>query len=93
MATGTATINFGATPGHDCTTLDVVGQTGILATSYIEAFMMAETTADHNECEHCVVDVKLTCGNIVPNTSFTIYAKSIDCLRLTGTFKVRWVWT
>lgn len=93
MATGTATIDFGATPGSDMTSVVVSGQTTISASSLVEAFMMAETTTDHNAEEHMIVDLKLTCGNIVPGSSFTIYAKSIDCLRLTGTFKVKWVWT
>lgn len=92
MPTGSATLDFGAAPGSQKAQVDVTGQTGILsASSLAEAFMMADSTVDHNVDEHQFVSVKLTCGNLVDGVGFTIYAVSID-LVLTGTFMVRWVW-
>lgn len=89
-ATGSAVLDFGATPGTNCVTTTVTGQAGILAGSQVEAFIMSEATAGHNAYEHTVAPIKLTCGNIVPGTGFDIYA--VTDWRLDGTFNVRWVW-
>ena len=93
-ATGTATIDFGAAPGTNVTSLVVTGQAAILAGSLVEAFMMADTTVSgavgHNAEEHKLVPIKLTCGSIVAGTGFTIFAETE--WRLSGTFQVRWVW-
>lgn len=94
MATGTATINFGSTP-VDEGSVTVTGQTGILAaSSHVEAFFMVDTTGDHTVDEHqeAAVMCPLVCGNIVDNTSFTIYAHTLHAA-VTGQFKIRWVWT
>jgi hypothetical protein len=93
-ATGTATIDFGAAPGTNVTSVVVTGQTGILSGSFAEAFMMADSTVSgatgHNAEEHKLVPIKLTCGSVVAGTGFTIFAES--SWRLTSTFQVRWVW-
>ena len=89
-ATGTATIDFGAAPGGSSAAVAVTGQTGILSGSSVEAWLMADTTADHNDTEHAFVPITVRCGTIVAGTGFTIYA--FTDLRLTGTFSVRWVW-
>lgn len=89
-ATGTATLDFGATPGTNVVITTVVGQTGILAGSQVEAYMMGDTTATHNAYEHLIVPITLRCTNIVPGVSFDIWA-STDW-RLDGTFTVHWVW-
>lgn len=93
-ATGTATIDFGAAPGTNLVSTVIAGQAGILSGSLCEAWMMADTTvvgsAGHNEIEHSIVPIKLTCGAIVVGVGFTIYAFSE--LRLTSTFTVHWVW-
>ena len=52
MASGTATINFGAFPGTPEVELDVSGQTGLVATSRIEAWVLPIATADHSADEH-----------------------------------------
>lgn len=94
-ATGTATIDFGAAPGTNMVHVDITGQSGILSGSLCEAWMMADTTvsggAGHNAEEHKIVPIKLTCGNVVASTGFTIYAETE--WRLTSTFQVRWVWS
>jgi len=93
-AQGTATINFGAVPGTNTTSVVVTGQTAILTGSLCEAWMMADTTVSgstgHNADEHKIVPIKLTCGAVVAGTGFTIYAETD--WRLTSTFQVRWVW-
>lgn len=94
---GTATIDFGAVPGTNITSVVVTGQTGIVPGSFAEAWMMADSTADpvfgtgHNAEEHKLAPIKLTCGDLVPGTGFTIWAETE--WRLTSTFQVRWVWS
>lgn len=89
-AQGTATLDFGATPGSSFTETVIAGQAGILSGSLCEAFMMGDTTVDHNAYEHAVVPLRLTCGSIVAGVGFTITA--VSDWRLDGTFVVHWVW-
>lgn len=87
---GTATLDFGAAPGTNAASVTVTGEAGIGTSSVAEAWMMAESTADHNAEEHSLVPIRLTCGTFVAGTGFTIQARCD--WRLSGTFKVRWVW-
>lgn len=87
--TGSATIDFGGTPGANRTSV-AVADTNILAGSLAEAWMMADSTANHNVTEHTIVPIKLTCA-VVAGVGFTIYA--VSAWILTSTFKVRWVWS
>lgn len=92
-ATGTATIDFGVFPGTTETTVDVVGQTGILATSKASAFVMADdTSSDHTAEDHryFAALVALPCGTPTAGVGFTIHARSLH--QLTGQWTVRWVW-
>jgi hypothetical protein len=89
--TGDATLDFGAAPGTNIATATVTGQTGITSTSGVEAYMMGtDSTATHNDFEHSIVPLRLSCTAITAGTGFTI--QGISDLRLTGTFRVRWVW-
>lgn len=92
-AKGTAVLDFGATP-TDSGSVVVTGQAGILAGSHVEAFFMRETTADNglDEHEQAGAIIRLTCGNIVAGTGFTIYATVLVGFA-TGQFNVRWVWS
>lgn len=97
---GTATITFSgsAAEGGNYTETVVTGGSlsGISNTGgpggrphAIEAFIPAKATADFNEYEHAIAPIRLSCGNIVNGTSFTIYA--ISDFRLDGSFNVIWV--
>lgn len=91
---GTATIDFGASPGANEASVAVTGQTNISITSNCEAYVMGgDTTSDHTAGDHRYFNALsgLTCGTPTAATGFTIYATSAQ--KLTGTFKVRWVWT
>lgn len=88
-ATGSAVLNFGATSCLDASVV-VIGQAGILATSKVEAMIRLEATADHSVDEHRVEPIKLTAGNIVAGTGFTIYGESN--LQTYGQWNVTWVW-
>jgi len=89
---GTAVLDFGSTP-TDTASIVVTGQTGILSTSYVEAFFMQESTSSNGTDEHTEVATlcPLVCGSIVVGTGFTIFANPIAAFG-TGTFNVRWVW-
>lgn len=89
--TGNATLDFGAAPGTNIATVVVTGQGTISSTSGVEAYLMGlDTTASHNAYEHAIAPIQLSCIAIVAGTGFTIQGASQH--RLTGTFKVRWVW-
>ena len=89
-ATGFTTLDFGAVPGGNVATVVVTGQAGIVSGSSAEAFMMGDSTVDHNADEHAITPMRLSCSAVVAATGFTITAVSDWCL--TGTYKVRWVW-
>ena len=92
--TGTATLNFGAAPGTNVATATVTGQTGITTSSHAEAWIMGDSTSDHNAYEHLHIfpqRIGLACGDLVLNTGFTIYAETE--LRLTGSVAVHYVWS
>ena len=91
-AVGNATLNFGATPGTNIVSVNVTGQASITGTSSVEAFMMGvDSTATHNTYEHAMAPIQLSCTAISAGIGFTI--QGISETRLTGTFKVRWVWS
>ena len=104
---GTTTVNFGTFPGSSDTSAAITGQTGILAGSLIEAWVLPTATADHSADEHIFDTLKVVGGNITAGTGFTIYALNTSTLnepltpgtstggqgtRLYGLFTVAWVW-
>ena len=90
-AVGTAILDFGATPGSRSDTV-VSGQASIVSNSYVEAWLAADTSADHNAEEHALAAsfVGVSCGAIIAGTGFTIFGRSSTTL--TGQWSVRWVW-
>lgn len=93
MPTGTATISFGSTPTAEGS-VTVTGQTSILTTSYVEAFLMAEAATGNTVTDSLFAGValRLIVSDIVNATGFTINATSIAGL-ITGDISVRWVYT
>lgn len=90
---GTATLNFGATPGTNHVSVAVTGQAAIIAGSHVEAWIMGnDSTAEHTAYEHMVLAgyVMLPITAVVAGTGFTI--NSMTELRLTGNVAVRWAW-
>lgn len=89
---GTATISFGSTPALEASVV-VTGQTEILSTSAVDAWIVRTTTADNGEDEHemAAVMLRLIPGSIVASTGFTITAISSWSFA-TGDFEVNWRW-
>lgn len=93
MATqGTAIIDFGATC-TDRASVVVTGQTGILAGSQVEPWLMAVGNAENGVDSHILAAalMDMVAGNIVAGTGFTIYL--ICQARASGKFTLQWVWS
>jgi len=91
---GAVEIDFGAHPGSNEASVAVTGQTDITSLASAEAWIMADdATADHTASDHkyAPVFISLTCGAATNGVGFTIYGRSLE--KLTGLFKVRWVWS
>lgn len=89
---GIATIDFGSYPGsNEVSTL--VSDIGITSASKIQVFIVSDdSTVDHtsNDHKYAPLLVKFAAGDIVNNTSFTIYAMCAE--KMQGTFKVRYAY-
>ena len=88
MATGTATLDFGASPVDDGSV--TVTTSGLSSGDHIEAFAMRDTTADNGEDEHEMLAAlgRFSC-KYVSATQFTINCQLIGLLAV-GQFSVRW---
>jgi hypothetical protein len=103
MATGTATLDFGAFPGKGDASVAVTGQAGIVAGSLIGCWIRPVATADHTADEHMVESLAVTAATIVPGTGFTIYgfengvgphtAQPSTAHLLYGAFTIAWAWS
>jgi hypothetical protein len=90
---GTSTLDFGAFPGSNETSIGVTGLTTISNTSKAEAYIMGDdSTTDHTSSDHRYANslISLTCGTPTTGVGFTIYGTCLDSIE--GTFQVRWVW-
>ncbi len=92
MATGTATLNFGALPGVMDVSIAVTGQAAILSDSLVEAWLRPAATADHNADEYIVEELKVLAGNISAGTGFTIYGQATGRTPIYGQWTVAWAW-
>lgn len=72
---GVAVLNFGAFPGTPNASTVIAGQGGILATSAVSAWVVAQPTPDHSADEHWADPPIVTAGNI-SGGSFTIYGSA-----------------
>lgn len=93
---GTAVVDFGAFPGTDVATVAVTGQAGITTGSRVDAWLIADNTAEHSEDEHAmlknVVEVTVARSTIVAGTGFTIRATCNDKSKMYGRLNVDWAW-
>ena len=92
--TGSATLDFGVSPGSNTASVAVTGLTGITALSKAEAWIMGDDTSDdHTAEDHRFFPVfaALTCGTPAEGVGFTIYGRSSQ--KMVGKWTVRYVWT
>ena len=97
--TGATTLTFAAAPqagapvvGSNSATSTITGLTDMTAAGSASALLMAsDSSADHNDAEHGMVDMTLRCADFVAGVGFTIHASSPQ--RLDGAFTVRYAWS
>lgn len=78
MPAGSTTIDFGVFPGSTHATVDIAGQTSILGTSLVEAWLMPKDTADHSADEHVVSGIKIIAGPPSAGVGFTIHGVCME---------------
>jgi hypothetical protein len=92
---GSATIVFSSDHiGANEASVVVTGQTNITQTSKIQLYVDPDdSTSTHTAKDHRYIPLfaHFTAGNIVNNTSFTIYGVSMN--DMTGSYVVRWIWS
>jgi hypothetical protein len=71
-ATGKTTLDFGAFPGGTEAATTITGQTGIVAGSLVEAWILPEDTVEHSSDEHLLDPPRVLACEIVAGTGFTI---------------------
>lgn len=92
MANGQGTIEIDFSIGSNEASVVVTGQTSIASSNSAEAFIMYEASSEHTANDHAYAAalIGLSCGVPTDGVGFTIYARSTE--KLTGKFKLRWVW-
>ncbi len=88
-ATGSVILDFGAS-SKLAASIVVTGQASIVAGSKVEAFVRLTASADHSVDEHMVEQLKITAGNIIAGTGFTIYGEAYP--QTSGQWNIDWVW-
>jgi hypothetical protein len=75
-AQGTATLDFGAFPGSNVTSVDVVA-TGVVSTSAVEAWIRPEATADHTDGDHVIAPMRVI-GHYLSDNNIRIWGVGIN---------------
>lgn len=93
---GQAEINYGTlgTTGSNEASV-VVSAVGIASNSKIDSYIMADdTTTDHTANDHKYLPIlaKTTCKVTDPNNPTSLTINSVSKHKLTGKFKIRYVW-
>jgi len=91
MAKGHATVYFGAFPGTTEARATIAGQTDILTTSDVEAWIRCETSADHSVDEHVIEDFSVHAHSLSAGNGFTV-TMSPRVGRCYGLYNFSWVW-
>ena len=91
LTTGTATIDFST--GANLATTVISGQTGILSTSSVWLELVADSSGTHTaqDAAYAALFISLTASSPSVGSGFTLYAACAD--KMTGTFKVKWMWS
>lgn len=86
---GTATIDLGSTPDNSFTI--TVTDASITSTSYVEAFVMVDSTVDNDVEAHRHAAVSWKLATLPATGTFTLYIDGLVDL-CWGTFKIRYAW-
>jgi hypothetical protein len=92
MPVGLATLDFGLiSDPHVEASIDVTGQTTILDTSKLDAWVRLVATPEHSVDEVRIEALKIKAGNIIAGQGFTVYGECLNG-RTYGTYTIEWVW-
>ena len=95
------TLDFGAFPGAPEATVVITGQTDILATSKVLAWVQPIATSNHSADEQANEDIIVGTNTIIPGIGFTIFAQTSGISfinprayqnQLYGQFNIAWSW-
>jgi hypothetical protein len=86
---GVAYLDFGSTPVDSADLF--IADTNILAGSLVDAWLVAMPTSNNDLEEGMFSDLRVTAGNIVAGSGFTIMGRCKDDF-LTGQITVHWAW-
>lgn len=89
MATGTATLNFGPITQRKSYASADVTTPGLAAGTYIEAFMQAESSAEHSADENRIDRIDLVC-EYINSTTLRIHG-TVSLGTTYGNKPIRWV--
>lgn len=92
MATGTTSINFGASHVNDASV--AVAQPTVVLGTFVEAYLVPVATADHSADEHLIAasTLEIIAGPAVAGVGFTIYGVDNTPGGQYGLYTVAWVW-
>lgn len=92
ITSGTAIVDFGTGMTMEAIA-NVTGQTGILSTSHVRAWIRGGLTADNTETDHMQAGMNLTitASSPTPGVGFNIAARSMRYIPF-GSFVVQWAW-
>lgn len=92
--TGSATINFGSSPGTAEATIAVTGQTLLSGSSKVETWIMETTTGGNTALDHRTLAAlcRVTAGTLIAGTGFTIFAY-LPLGKAVGTYTIQWAWS
>ncbi len=87
MKSGRAVLDFGTSDTHVSV---AVSMPEITAAHLVTASVMAATTSDHTADEHVVEPLRITAGDIVAGTGFTVHGTLDSAGTTSGEFVVTW---
>ena len=85
----TATIDFGSTPVNSASF--TITDANITSTSYVEVFVMVDSTTDNNTDAHLHAAASWKLAALPASGSFTLYVDALIDL-CWGTFKIRYAY-
>lgn len=91
ITTGRAQLDFG-TSGVTDASIAVTGQSGITSDCVVHAWIERRATDDHSADEHSLEPIKVTAGDIVAGTGFTVYGVTGDTAPRYGKWTIGWSW-
>lgn len=91
-AQGHTTVNFGTFPGSAQARTTITGQTSIVSTSDVEAWVRCELSADHSAEEHGIEDFTVQAMNISAGAGFDIVVRPKVGICY-GLYNISWVWS